>query len=180
MSGELHLPASPQGGSPGAGEELGRAFIAGRAELVGYAKQRLGDEGLAEEAVQETFVRALRAKRPFDPGRGPVRAWLFAIERRVITDLARARAHRRAAAVAADAAMLDDGAEARATAAQIGSALEQLSSEHRQVIVEIYLKGRRPAELARSLHLAEGTVRSRLYYALRNLRRQLEAEGWEW
>ena len=49
---------------------------------------------LAEEAVQETFLRAWRAAERFDPQLGSLRTWLFAIERNVIIDLGRARAVR--------------------------------------------------------------------------------------
>ena len=54
----------------------------------------LGDAGLAEEAVQETFLRAWRAGERFDPQIGSLRTWLFAILRNVVIDLGRARAAR--------------------------------------------------------------------------------------
>jgi RNA polymerase sigma-70 factor (ECF subfamily) len=47
------------------------------------------------------------------------------------------------------------------------------------VIVEIYFRGRSSRELADELGLPDGTVRSRLYYALRALRARLAAQGWE-
>ena len=58
------------------------------AELYGFACRALDDHGLAEEAVQEVFVRAWRASDRFDPSLGSLRTWLFAILRNVIIDAA--------------------------------------------------------------------------------------------
>ncbi|MGH7697989.1 MAG: sigma-70 family RNA polymerase sigma factor [Candidatus Dormibacteria bacterium] len=159
--------------------DLGAAFSRHRSELLGYARRRLADPDLAEEAVQETFVRALRARDRFDPDRGRVRAWLFAIERRVVVDLARARQSHATSELGAVEPVQEDSAESLLQAWQVEAALAQLTQEHRQVIVEIYYRGRSAHELAGRLKLAEGTVRSRLYYGLRQLRAQLEARGWE-
>src|SRR5215471_7197217 len=63
-------------------------------ELYRFALRSLGDRGLAEEAVQETFVRAWQAADRFDESLGSLRTWLFAIIRNVVIDMSRARAVR--------------------------------------------------------------------------------------
>src|SRR5687767_6736654 len=73
------------------------AYEAHGPELYRLALRSLRDHGLAEEAVQETFVRAWRAADRFEPGRGSLRTWLFAIGRNVVVDLARRRTVRPAA-----------------------------------------------------------------------------------
>ena len=73
---------------------LRAAFLTHGGELYGYARRRLTDPGLAEEAVQETFLRAWKARKRFDPSLGTMRGWLFAIERHVVIDLARALTRR--------------------------------------------------------------------------------------
>jgi RNA polymerase sigma-70 factor (ECF subfamily) len=60
-----------------------QAYDAHAGELYGFALRGLEDRSLAEEAVQETFVRAWRAAPRFDPAIGAVRTWLFAICRTV-------------------------------------------------------------------------------------------------
>src|SRR3954464_13243850 len=70
------------------------AYAAHSGELFGFAVRSLGDRGLAEEAGQETFLRAWRAGDRFDPELGSLRTWLFAILRNVVIDLGRARAGR--------------------------------------------------------------------------------------
>src|SRR5436190_15655109 len=74
--------------------DVREAYAAHAGELYGFAVRSLGDSGLAEEAVQETFVRAWRAGDRFDPKIGSLRTWLFAILRNVVIDLGRARAIR--------------------------------------------------------------------------------------
>src|SRR6476660_1393131 len=74
--------------------DVREASAAHSGELYGFAMRSLGDSGLAEEAVQETFVRAWRAGERFDPQIGSLRTWLFAILRNVVIDLGRARAAR--------------------------------------------------------------------------------------
>src|ERR687891_574390 len=76
------------------GISVREAYAAHARELYGFAHRSLGDAGLAEEAVQETFVRAWRAGDRFDPEIGSLRTWLFAIVRNIIIDLSRARAAR--------------------------------------------------------------------------------------
>ena len=65
-----------------------------RASCYRFALRSLNDRGLAEEAVQETFVRAWQAADRFDDNLGSLRTWLFAIIRNVVIDLSRARAVR--------------------------------------------------------------------------------------
>src|SRR6476660_6322805 len=74
--------------------DVREAYAAHSGELYGFAMRSLGDPGLAEEAVQETFLRAWRAGERFDARLGSLRTWLFAILRNVVIDLSRARASR--------------------------------------------------------------------------------------
>ena len=59
----------------------------------------------------------------------------------------------------------------------IGDAMAQLSAEHRAVIRRSYYLGWTTAQIAEDLQIAEGTVKSRLHYALRALRLALQDKG---
>jgi RNA polymerase sigma-70 factor (ECF subfamily) len=149
-------------------------------ELYRFARRSLGDSGLAEEAVQEAFVRAWRASATYDPARASQRTWLFAILRNVVIDMVRARRSRPALAPD-DADVLevaDDGIDRMLTLWQVEAALAELADDHRRVLVEVHWRGRPYADVAAELGIPEGTVKSRVYYGLRAMRGALEAQGW--
>ncbi len=158
---------------------LHSAFLAHGPELFGFARRSLDDNGAAEEVVQETFVRAWRARHRFDPNLGTLRTWLFAIERNVVIDHARSRSMRRTEPLGQDIAAERDDLEHAMIGWQVEEAVRRLRPEHRQVLLEVYYKSRSSREVAGELGIPEGTVRSRLFYALRSLRLTLEEMGWE-
>ncbi|MFG1963919.1 sigma-70 family RNA polymerase sigma factor [Nonomuraea sp. NPDC049028] len=85
---------APDRGDPGLVEELERH----RAELTGYCYRMLGSGFEAEDAVQETLVKAWRGLDRYDPARAPLRSWLFHIATNVCLDMLRG-AQRRARAM---------------------------------------------------------------------------------
>jgi RNA polymerase sigma-70 factor (ECF subfamily) len=138
----------------------------------------LGDSGLAEEAVQETFLRAWRAGERFDPQIGSLRTWLFAILRNVVIDLGRARAARPGVAEGGAEPSVEPLEEAL-LGWQVEEAMRQIGAQHREVLVETFYRGRPYSEVADDLGVPEGTVKSRVYYGLRALRVALEELGYE-
>lgn len=162
------------------------AYSAHAGEMFGFAVRSLNDRGLAEEAVQETFVRAWRFGDRFDPQLGTLRAWLFAILRHVVIDIARARAiwpepapDETIQRAADEAVTPEDRFDQALLAWQIEEALRRIGDDHRRVVLETYFRGRPYAEVAVELGIPEGTVKSRVYYALRALRLALEEMGWD-
>jgi len=158
--------------------DVREAYTAHGGELYGFAMRSLGDSGLAEEAVQETFLRAWRAGDRFDPQLGSLRTWLFAILRNVVIDLGRARAARPTVG--------DEGVEPAVEPLdeallswQVEEAMRRIGEQHRRVLVETYYRGRPYAEIAEELGVPEGTVKSRVYYGLRALRVALEEIGYD-
>jgi RNA polymerase sigma-70 factor (ECF subfamily) len=151
-------------------------------ELFRFAVRSLDDRGAAEEAVQETFVRAWRAWDRFDAAIAGVRAWLFAILRNVVIDIARAQSVRprvvdittpveRAERVA------PDELDRIVVAWQVEEALRRLSADHRYAVVEVHCRGRAYDDVARELGVPVGTVKSRVYYALKLLRLAFDEMG---
>ncbi len=158
--------------------DVREAYAAYSGELYGFALRSLGDSGLAEEAVQETFVRAWRAGERFDPQIGSLRTWLFAILRNVVIDLGRARASRPRVAEGGIEPSVEP-LEQALLSWQIEEAMRRISDDHRRVLVETHFRGRPYNEVAAELGVPEGTVKSRVYYGLKALRVVLEEMGYE-
>lgn len=148
--------------------------------LYGYAHQRLGKD-LAEDVVAESFMAAFRARENYDLDRPDARPWLFAIVNRQI-----ARYHRREKAryKALLRVKHDRGEEAladrvagSATAQRwripLAKALATLSRRDRDVLLMIAWGDLTYAEVAQSLDVPLGTVRSRLNRARRKVREAL-------
>lgn len=169
-------------------EWVSAAYAAHGPELYRFALRSLGDTGLAEEAVQTTYVRAWRNADRFDDEIGSLRTWLFAIIRNVVIDLSRARNVR--PAIARDPGSIADSERVQSAvdgsddvdrmlvAWQVEEALRRLSPDHRTALVETYYRGRPYEAVAVDLGIPVGTVKSRVYYALRQLRLALEELGW--
>lgn len=167
--------ASLRGGSrqAAADEALIRSLFNehGRA-LLAYATRLTNDKTAAEEVVQETLVRAWRNPDALVNGRGSVRGWLLTVARNIVIDRARAKAARPAevAESPTNEPVYRDHAQTVVDSVVVLEALQCLSEEHRNVLIEIYFRGHNVNEAAQSLGIPIGTVKSRSYYALRALR----------
>lgn len=158
------------------------------AELYRSALSWLGDDATAQDAVQETIVRAWRAADRFDPARGSLRTWLFAILRNVVRDQYAARSRtpvpvdtqpqsggvppmtERLDVAATGPAHAPDPSERVADADLVTRALGQVSADHRTAIVETYLRDRPYDDVAAELGVSVSTLRSRVFHGLKNLR----------
>lgn len=146
-----------------------------------YAVQLTGDPARAEDVVQETLLRAWQHPEVTgDCDRSP-RAWLFTVARNMIIDERRSSRFRRErdsldVAGAPDPAVRDQ-VNAALDRLLMAEALEQLSDEHRAVIRRAYYLGWTTAQIAADLQIAEGTVKSRLHYAVRSLRLACQEMG---
>ncbi|GAA3395245.1 sigma-70 family RNA polymerase sigma factor [Cryptosporangium minutisporangium] len=159
--------------APAGNEALIRSLFAehGRA-LLAYVTRLTEDRALAEDIVQETILRAWRNPEVMVNGKGSVRGWLLTVARNIVIDQSRARAARPAEVpeVPYKPPVARDHADHVVNQMVVMDALEQLPVEHRDVLIQIYLKGRTIKEAADALGVPVGTVKSRTFYALRTLR----------
>lgn len=135
-----------------------------------------GDRQRAEDLLQETLVRAWQHPEAFDAPYESMRPWLFTVGRRLAIDARRSRLARPAEvsdAVLESAPGREDTAESAVSALDVRRAVRTLSPEHRAVLVQIYFRGLSVGETAEVLGIPAGTVKSRSYYALRVLSRNL-------
>lgn len=161
------------------GRPLRRLYGRYERRLYGFGLRLLGEPGLAEELVQETWVRVWRSAGRFDTDRGTVRAFVFTIARRVAADLYRRPSSRRLGGEQEDAGAVEAAAEQVLLAVTVRDAMESLSPAHREVLEMVYDEDLRLADVAARLGVPLGTVKTRAHHALRGLRRALEERGWE-
>jgi RNA polymerase sigma-70 factor (ECF subfamily) len=161
---------------------VGTLYAQHAAALWRYAMRLTGDHARAEDVVQETLLRAWQHPEVTDDGERPARAWLFTVARNIIIDERRSarfrnefgtpdpeRTHDRAGPDEVDSAL---------DRMLLSGALAQLTPAHRVVIRRSYYQGWTTAQIAADLDIAEGTVKSRLHYAVRALRLILQEMGY--
>ncbi|GLY73782.1 sigma-70 family RNA polymerase sigma factor [Actinoallomurus iriomotensis] len=181
--------ATARGTTHGAGAPPARLDDATLAELyrlhAGFLMRTLvritnGDRGKAEDIVQETLLRAWRNPGSLTRGPAEARPWLFTVARRIAIDHFRmvgARPQEISDEAPRGRVPTYDPYDSVLEACDIEAVLAKLPSHHRDVLVELHLKGRSVADAARALGVPAGTVKSRSHYAIRALRPMLEAAG---
>lgn len=171
-----------RGGDAGA---YGRLVRAHQRRVHATALQMLGDRGEAEDATQETFLRAWRALDRFD-GRSKLSTWLYRICVNVCLNAIRRR-KRRASSDLDDPRVPEPTAdptqgrtdpaaalETDQTERRLAAALESLSPTLRSAVVLVLLQGMPHKEAADVLGCPEGTVAWRIHEARRRLRLALD------
>ena len=137
-----------------------------------------GDMPFAEDVVQESLLRLWRKPEVLQQASESARAWLFTVARNLVIDDRRSARYTRE--------MQTDSVPERPSIDAIGpavdkwvlaDALKSLSPDHRNVVVRAYYLGQTVADIALHEQIPEGTVKSRLHYALRALRIALQERG---
>jgi RNA polymerase sigma-70 factor, ECF subfamily len=156
------------------------AFFAPR--VKGYLQRTGTSEAQAEEIAQETLLAVWRKARLYDPGNASAATWIFTIARNLRIDSL--RRERRGGAVRvedveaefevdgaplADARLMTTEMEAR-----VRKALKALPSDQMRVIEMSFFEERPHGEIARTLQIPLGTVKSRVRLAMGRLRGLLD------
>ncbi|MEV0216439.1 sigma-70 family RNA polymerase sigma factor [Micromonospora sp. ALFpr18c] len=138
--------------------------------LFTYVRALVRDHHLAEDIVQETFLRAWRHTHRLPCGGSPLRDWLTSVARDLaVTSLRECAAQRESIEPEFDVSQPDHADAAVATAEAI-TLLRRLPEEHRAVLLHTYLAGRTTHQTARALGVPVRTVRSWHRWALSTLR----------
>jgi RNA polymerase sigma factor (sigma-70 family) len=146
--------------------------------VYAVAYRVLGNRGLAEEATQQTFVKAWRAAGSLDENRdmGP---WLATIARRVAIDVHRSEAHRSADPIESvapgDPALVSwpESAEAVCDVWEARRAVTELPQDEQEIVRMQHFEGLTHTQIAERLKLPAGTVKSRSFRAHTRLAAQL-------
>lgn len=143
-------------------------------DLFSFLAYRTGDRGLAEDLVADTFERALRARRRYDPAKASEKTWLYAIALNCLRDRhRRAESERKALVkVAVDPGQgnIDPGLARVEDRERLLSGLAGLSEEEREAVALRFGGDLTFPEIAELKGLELSTVEGRVYRALRKLR----------
>jgi RNA polymerase sigma-70 factor, ECF subfamily len=144
-----------------------------RMELFRFGFHILHDQGLAEEMVQETFIKFCQQASKYDANRGPVRGWLFTIARSAAYDIAR-RPSSRPLLPVEDFQLPPqyDSVDQALTVVTVDQALDRLPSIYGDVM-RLVRDGFTHSEIAGRLGIPIGTVKSRMAKAADTLRDEL-------
>jgi RNA polymerase sigma-70 factor (ECF subfamily) len=147
--------------------------------LFRHICRRIADPHKAEDLTQEAFLRLFRAARGggYTAGRARVVTWLFTIAGNVVTDHLRAegvRASVRLVREEAESRDPHDAAAAREGESRVRRVLLELPEAQRTVVELHVLDGLSFADVAELVGAPVPTVKSRLVYALRKLKRSMD------
>jgi RNA polymerase sigma-70 factor (ECF subfamily) len=145
-----------------------------QAPLFRYVLRVVGDRGLAEDALQETFLRICRKVRWLDDP-SLFRPWAFRIASREAFRTLKRETRRNRWLTSDDDLEVQPAIHAdpppRIDASELARLIEATSPASRAVLVLHYIEDLTIDEVAAVLDLSSGTVKSRLSYGLRTLRR---------
>jgi RNA polymerase sigma-70 factor, ECF subfamily len=150
--------------------------------LYTVARRVVGDDSLAEEIVQDVFLRFWRGAEQYQPERGRVAVWLMAMARNRAIDVLRSRHHQNRQR---ESTLTDSDhntpfqhpppGDERFLREAVQSAMATLSESQRQAIEMAYYEGMSQSQIATALDTPLGTVKSRIRDGLQRLRQTLQS-----
>ncbi len=143
--------------------------------LLYYAMSLTGDQDSALDVLQEVWIKALRGIRKLkDPG--ALRSWLYSITHGIAVDRIRKNYSREQAEKVQYESFqeAEEPSFAEEDAAAVHAALNQIGLLHREVLVLHFLEDLSLKEIANVVGCSEGTVKSRIHYAKRQMKQILE------
>ena len=164
-------------------DALAEAYRRHAGAVFALARRLLADAAVAEEVVQEVFVRLWDAPDRFDPERGSLRSYLLANGHGRAVDLVRSESSRRAREEREHRARAEAGydieheVEDLVVADEVKGALASLPPEERRAIELAYFGGHTYREVATLLDAPEGTVKSRIRSGMKKMQRSLVDSG---
>lgn len=187
MDREAELIAGVEVGDENAFAELYERY---HQRLLSFFVRKTRDHDAAEELIQDTMMLVWAKAGQFN-GTSRASTWIFGIGYRKLLEWNRAKNRQQAVF---ESGNREDGEPVQETTSrpehavehavgqdslvsQVQSALGDLSDEHRDVVTMTFQEGMSYGEIADTLGIQPGTVKSRMYYAKRQLKHCLDQRG---
>jgi RNA polymerase sigma-70 factor (ECF subfamily) len=142
--------------------------------LLALLQRMLGTRDLAEDALQDVFVRVWRQAGQFEAQRGRALAWMVSIARYRAIDIQRGRRHWVGLETAPEPSVSAPRPESTLTQRSLEHCLGLLSGDQRHCLVLAYQHGLTQDDIATAMGHPLGTVKSWVRRALSSLRRCLD------
>jgi RNA polymerase sigma-70 factor, ECF subfamily len=164
-------------------DALAEAYRRHAGAAFALARRLLGDRDLAEEILQEVFLRLWNTPERFDPERGSLRSYLLAQTHGRSVDLLRSETSRRRREEREARETAEHGVDIErevvdlTVADQVKEVVAELPADERRAIELAYFGGHTYRQVAVLLDQPEGTVKSRIRSGLRRMRQGLVDAG---
>ncbi|MGW2821020.1 sigma-70 family RNA polymerase sigma factor [Streptomyces sp. NPDC001443] len=150
--------------------------------LYSYVLRMLGgDTYRTEDILQETLLRCWNSRALADSEGMAVRPWMFRVARNLVIDAHRTRMARppevNGESWLADMSAEVDVIERMLSSIVVRDAMRSLTSAHREALQATVFADHSTQQAAQALGVPQGTVKSRVYYALRSLKEALTDDG---
>jgi RNA polymerase sigma factor (sigma-70 family) len=151
--------------------------------LYSFSYRIVKDGGLAEEVMQEVFIKLWKGKAQYSEEKGKFSSWLLTMTRHTAIDLLRKQSKEpnfeldERDALHSDEASVEDQVEWKERGQILRTAVSKLKGDQKKIIEMFYFKGMTHKRISEEFDLPLGTVKGRIRLALKHLKTSLGEKG---
>lgn len=148
--------------------------------LLGLIRRIVSDPAIAEEVLQDTFVKIWKNAKQYRPGKGRIFTWFANIARNTAIDMVRSARFRRQQQTTSTENFVNKdelgSEEMQVQDSGLQKVLDNLDPKYRELIELAYFKSYSQREIEKELDIPLGTIKTRLRKAVEILREQLKGD----
>ncbi len=146
--------------------------------LNGIIFRIVKSEVVAEEVLQQTFLKVWNNIDSYDENKSSLFTWMSRIARNAAIDRYRLKSfNQQKKTESLDAAVYKSSEDGIDTSKlDVEKVLKEVDEKYKQVLFSVYLQGNTHKEAAKQLGIPEGTIKTRLRFAIKELRHKLKEE----
>lgn len=164
-------------------EALERLYDKYEKLLYSFSYRMVQDSHLAEEVVQEVFIKLWKGNGVYDDSKGKFSSWLLTMTRNTAIDIIRKTKKELSSEIEERDSLqsqdqsIEDQVEWKEEGSRLRKAVDLLKQEQKRMIDLFYFKGLTQQRISEECNLPLGTVKGRIRLALKHLKSQLDQEG---